>query len=117
MGAQSVTGAGSGDSRKLTTTELAILANAPSILVSGVIRSVEGVPSSPPSSPSAMVVFPTPFPGMDYNVFLTTKNGGAAYVTLMDEDDDGNFSGFSVAAETECDVMYMVTKIGFRPNF
>lgn len=59
MGASSVTGSGSGGSNKLTTTELAILANGPSILIAGTILDVDGGVSSPPST-SGTVRFATP---------------------------------------------------------
>lgn len=123
MGASSVTGvSGSGTSGKLTTNELSQLANGPSILIAGVATTNEGFgsPSSPPSYTAGTIVFPKPLPGNGngnpgslYCVILTTISGGYAYVTDMTEDDD-NFIGFSFNCESECDVMYIVTKIGIR---
>ncbi len=116
MGATSVTGVGSGTSRKLTTNELSVLANGPSIIFTGLVEATEGV-SSPPT-PANFVDFPYPLAGgMDqYVVMLTTINAGSAHVADRDEDDDGNFTGFTFVAESEGTVMYLVAKIGQRPN-
>lgn len=130
MGASSVTGvSGTGTSGKLTTNELSQLANGPSILIAGIASTGTGgdPESSPPSDPTGTVTFPRPLPGNGngdpgscYCVILTTLNGGYAYVTDMDDQDldgdevDDHFTGFSFIAEEECDVMYIVTKIGIR---
>lgn len=131
MGASSVTGvSGAGTSGKLTTNELSQLANGPTILISG-IASTTYSDSSPSSSPpmynSGTVVFPKPLPGNGngdpascYCVIITTINGGYAYIIDLDDQDldgddvDDHFTGFSFTAESECDVMYIVTKIGIR---
>ena len=119
--ATSVTGvSGAGTSGKYTTTELAILANGPSIFFTGIIE-VDGSSSSPPSSPPSStntLVFPYALVGgaEHYVVLLTTLNGGAAYVTDTDEDSDGNFIGFSLIAEADCSVMYLVANAGIRPT-
>lgn len=117
MGASSVTGTGLGTSGKFTTTELAILANGPNILITGVVES-EDNNSSPPSSGNN-IVFPEPLEGgaENYVVLLTTQNGGYAYISENDEDDDGNFTGFSFMTESECTLMYLVAKIGVKSKF
>jgi hypothetical protein len=111
----SVTGQGLGAAGKFTTTELSILANAPSIIFSGITETT-GLMSPPVSTNN--VVFPYPLPGgMDkYVVLLTTINGGVVYVSDRDEDDDGNFTGFSFVSESDGDVMYLVAKVGVRPQ-
>ena len=116
MGSTSVTGQGSGPSRKPTTNELAIYNNAPAIIFAG-YTNVEPT-GSPPSTPINGVTFPYPLEGGpdNYVVILTSLNGGAVYVVSREEDDDGNFTGFLAAGENECDVMYIVTKVGVRPN-
>ena len=115
MAASSVTGKGIGASDKPTSKELATIGNGPSILIAGTIES-EGGMSSPPSS-SNTVVFPNALPGAasKYIVILTTLNGGYAYVTHKDET-DGNFVGFDFVTEADCTLMYIVTKIGSKPN-
>lgn len=114
MSATSVSGRGAGDSGKLTTTGLAILANGPAIFYSG-LAAAETTPTSPPSF-AGSVTFARPLPGAvdDYVVLLTTINGGAAYVSHLSESAD-NFTGFTFVAETECDVMYLVVSSGIRP--
>ncbi len=117
MGASSVSGKGSGNSAKLTTTELAILANGPSILIAGSVQ-VNGSNGSPPTSPptsGAIVKFPTPFEGSsdDYVVILTAQNSTDTYVSSMNEV-NGNFSGFNVVTGYDCEVMYIVTRKGIR---
>ena len=104
-------------SNKPTTTELAIYANAPSILVAGYVNSEGGI-VSPPSESSNIVRFAASLPGpaSEYIVMLTTISGGSAYVAAMLEDDDDNFSGFMVVSEEACDVMFIVTKVGMRPR-
>lgn len=116
MGASSVTGTGVGASNKLTTTELATLANGPSIYLTGYVES-EDISLSPPSTGNT-IVFPKALEGSadEFVVMLTTLNGGYAYVTDTDEDDDGNFSGFSFATEAECSLMYLIAKVGIRPT-
>lgn len=116
MGATSPTGvSGSGDTGKFTTKELAILANAPSILFTGIVHGE--VVASPPANLTE-VTFPYPLPGGEdnYVVMLTTISGGSAYVIDRDEDEDGNFVSFTLAVESECDVMYLVARVGSRPN-
>lgn len=111
MGASSVTGTGSGATNQPTIKDLS---RGPRVVLTGIIPTVvdEDLISSPPTSGTA-VTFPYALegPASSYCVFLTTKNGGHAYVISMQEE-DGNFTGFSLVAETECDVMYMVTTIG-----
>lgn len=123
MGASSVTGTGLGSSDKATVNDLSRWANGPTIFLSGIVETVESDVLSPPT-PVATVTLPTPLPGLgeDYVVILTTLSGGAAYVWDMDDDDldgdneDDHFVGFSIASESECDVMYLVTKVGQRAN-
>lgn len=115
MSATSVTGKGLGKSAKLTTNELATLANGPSIIFTG-ITNVVSVISSPPSI-STSVTFPYPLPGGadKYVVLLTTINGGNAYIATRTES-NGNFTGFIAVADTDCTVMYLVAKVGSRPQ-
>lgn len=120
MTASSVTGRGQGASDKLTTKELAALAVGPSIYAAGVVAGTTIASSPPPDdgTTSGRVTFPTPLPGGSdqYVILLTSLNGGAAYVAVMNDDDDGNFASFIVSVETDSDVMYLVVKKGFRPN-
>ena len=116
MSATSVTGVGPGASNKPTTNELSALANGPSIIFTGIVASEDTV-SSPPIATNT-VSFPYALEGGadNYVVMLTTINGGAVYVSDRDEDDDDNFTGFSFVTEAECDVMYLVSKVGIKPN-
>lgn len=116
MAAESVTGVGQGASNKLTTKELAILANGPSIFLSGYASSVTIEESSPPSVGNT-VTFPQPLTGShdNYVVLLTTINGGDAYVNVMTNNSDSNFISFFFITEFECDVMYIVASVGIRP--
>jgi len=117
MTAHSVTGKGPGSSNKPTSKELAMLANGPAILIAGTAEINGGI-TSPPSSSNNTIVFPKALPGgsENYVVILTTLNGGYVYISDLDEDADGNFSGFSAIAESECTLMYMVSKVGVRPT-
>lgn len=117
MAGTSITGTGPGSCGKFTTTQLAILANAPSILIAQYAESVE-IPLVSPASFGNTVIFPLPLTGLasNYIVNLTTINGGNAYVVTMNEE-DGNFIGFSFMAETECLVMYQVVNVGIKPIF
>jgi hypothetical protein len=116
MAATTSQGTGHGSANKETVTELSILANGPVIMFSGIVESVESL-ASPPADTNT-IVFPYPLAGgMDkYVVLLTTINGGMAYVADRDEDSDGNFTGFTFVAEAECSVMYLVAKVGTKPN-
>lgn len=116
MGASSVTGKGTGSSKKVTTKELSALANGPVIMISGVVESLEVI-TSPPSNGNT-VVFPKPLAGGadQYNVFLTTQNGGSAYVVEKTENGNGEFTGFEFVTTAECTLMYMVVKNGIRPT-
>lgn len=119
MGASTVTGKGIGSSNKPTVKDLAIAANGPVIHLSGIIASA-GMTLSPPSSPPSTLstlTFPYPLTGSsaDYVVMLTTLNGGYAYVSDLDENDDGDFTGFSFVTEAECDLMYMIVSCGIKP--
>ncbi len=115
MGASSVTGTGVGASNKYTQRDLAILANGPSILITG--RALVEGNLSPPSN-TGSVTFNTPLDGNsdNYVVMVTSINGGGAYIIDFDNNDDDNFSGFSfgVDSEEETEVMYMVAKIGVK---
>lgn len=117
MTASSVTGTGLGDAGKPTTNQLSILSNGPSIIFSGVVETVEGI-ASPPDIAANTVVFPYTLPGgaEKYVILLTTLNGGSAYLSSINEDEDGTVHGFSVQSEAEGTVMYMVTKAGTRPR-
>lgn len=115
MSATSVTGQGVGEAGKITMRELSILANGPAIFYTDTVE-IADVGSSPPSA-SNFVVFPAPLPnGADnYVVILTTQNAGSAYVTSMDENDDGDFIGFHLVGDTDGTVMYLVASKGSRP--
>lgn len=116
MTASSVTGKGLGASKKITTKELSTLANGPVIMISGVAESVE-TNVSPPANGN-IVKFPKPLVGGadQYNVFLTTQNGGVAYIVDKIENGSGEFTGFGFITTAECTVMYMVVKNGIRPT-
>lgn len=115
MGATSVTGKGTGDSDKATTKQLSALANGPSILISGISHSEEQ-PVSPVAF-GATITFPNVLPGgaENYVVLLTAFGGLDLYLADKDEV-DGNFSGFTYYVDSECDVMYIVCKVGIRPS-
>ena len=122
MGATTATGteAGPGASNKPTTTELAIQANGPKIVFTGIVDSSGGGESPPSSPPAATNTVSFPYSligGMDkYVILLTSVNGGDAYVSDRDEDEDGNFIGFSFVSEVEGLVMYLVAEVGVKPN-
>lgn len=116
MGAYSVTGVGKGAAEKRTTTELAVLANAPAILLTGRDDAVE-LPVSP-SGYGNTVIFPKPLPGLaaDYVVMLTAVSANTASI-LQFHESGGNFIGFTyLLGEFEGSVMYMIAKIGVRPD-
>lgn len=118
MGAQSVTGTGLGSAGKLTTKELAILANAPSILVAGRIDvDAEDAITSPPSTTNTVFLNP-PLPGgnENYVVIVTGLNTGATYIGAMFDNDDGDFYKFVIFSEGEGTCMYLVTKAGSRQS-
>ena len=126
MGASSVTGvSGPGVSGKATTNELSQWANGPSILIADIVSADGNIGISPPSSPpaaGATVVFAKPLEGTSDNfiVILTPIGGTGAFVgNLLDDDLDGDsiddhFIGFTINAESDCDVMYIVLKKGQR---
>lgn len=116
MSASSVTGSGVGASRKPTSNELAILANGPNIIFTGLIEATDGIASPPITLASVVFNYPLPGGADNYVVLLTTINAGYAYVADRDEDGEGNFTGFSVIAEEDGTVMYLVAKVGQRPN-
>lgn len=115
MAGTSVTGKGPGDSGKLTTDQLAIFANGPSILIAGTVEVDSGL-SSPPASGMGTVVFPKVLPGPvdDYVVILTGIGTGAVQVVVKNENGLGEFIGFTATAEDEGTAMYIVSKIGVR---
>lgn len=118
MGAQSVTGTGFGASNKLTTKELSSLANGPSILVAGSVELADDLlPISPPT-PAATVTLTNPLPGSheNYVVIITSLNSGMVFVSDMSDNDDNNFSEFTVMGEAEGSCMYLITKAGTRPT-
>lgn len=114
MGASSVTGSGEGSAGTITGKELAILANGPSIIFTGIAEAVDSNMSPP--SVSNTVVFPYPLAGEadDYVVMLTSLNAGSVYISDRDESDT-HFTGFSFVAEAEGYVMYLVAKVGMKP--
>lgn len=120
MAAQTTEGTGNGSVENVTTHNLSKVNNGPSILIAGVVSAAELL-SSPPAIGNT-VTFQVPLPGLgeEHCVILTTLNGGYAYVTDMDDQDldedneDDHFTGFSFYTESECDVMYIVTKVGAK---
>jgi len=117
MGASSVTGTGLGECGKPTLNDLAILANGPSILVTGRFELDEDFLVNPPSPTGTLTLNP-PLPGSytNYVVQITGINTGWVYIAQMSNDDDGNFEEFRVIGETEGDCMYVITKVGVRPT-
>lgn len=115
MAATSITGKGLGLCNKATLKDLSLAANGPTIHFAGVVASDDLV-TSPPTTGNT-IAFPYPLSGgsENYVVMLTTLNGGYAYVTDLDENGDGDFSGFSFATEAECDLMYTVIDCGMKP--
>lgn len=116
--AQSVTGTGLGSAGKVTSKELAILANAPSILVAGRVDIEESDAVSSPPSPTNTVTFETPLPGSssNYVVIVTGLNTGLVYVGAMQNNSDGDFYRFVLLSENAGTCMYFVVKAGARPN-
>ena len=117
MGASSVTGVGPGASNKLTGKDLAILANGPAILMSGKATLILDEEVASPPTYVYSVTFPEPLSGgFDaYNVMLTVEGGDVPAISA-NEDDDSNFTGFTLTSEEEVDVMYMVVRNGFRAS-
>jgi len=124
MSISSITGvSGRGATQQPTTNDLSRWANGPQIILTGVVETAENDAFSPPT-PSATVTLPIPQPGLgeDYVVILTTINGEHAYIIDMDDDDldddeeDDHFVGFTLLSDVECQVMYLVTKVGIRPQ-
>lgn len=122
MGTTSVSGKGNGNSKKLSLKDLSLmLSNGPYVIFAGTSTPTQGG-SSPPSSPPMAVIGEVIFPyvleggSSNYSVLLTTKNSGYAYTTSLNEDDDGNFTGFDYRVSSGGDVMYMVVKNGVRPK-
>ncbi len=110
MAASSVTGRGNGASKKPTAKELS---SGPILLITGIVHAEE-MPVSPGSIGGGEVVFNTPLPGKanGYIVTITSLNGGYSYVTALNENSNGDFTGFEFITESECEVMYMVASIG-----
>lgn len=108
MGAYSVTGVGVGSSQDHPNNTL-------NIAVAGYLTAVTTLNTSP-STNGGTVRFPYPLQNSpnEYTVILTSLNGGAAYVSSLDEIDD-RFIGFSVITSYPCQVMYIVVKNGFKP--
>lgn len=117
MGAQSATGKGKGSANKPSLKELGVLNNAPSILVAGRADLAEGGVTSPPS-PNATVYLPNPLPGSpeNYVVLITGLNATGLHVGTMHENSNGDFDYFTVYADDEGTVMYIVCKAGTKPN-
>lgn len=115
MGASSVTGvSGPGVSGKATLNQLSVLANGPSILLSG---AAEAETPLSPDGFGGSVTFPQPLAGAasGYVVILTSENAGSAQVIGKSES-GGNFVGFAFAADSEGEVNYIVAKKGIRAN-
>lgn len=116
MGATSVTGKGQGASDKPTLADLAIAANGPTIMIADIhTLTSEGI-TSPPSV-NTTVRFPPLAGGADkYVVSLTTHGGGSVFINEFIENDNGDFIGFSVVAESEGFLHYLVVKKGYKPS-
>jgi hypothetical protein len=114
---QSVTGTGLGSSGQVTSKELAMMANGPTIFVAERIELEEDFMVNPPA-PTATVTFPEALTGSytNYTVLVTGINTGAIYIASMDDNDDDNFSGFRVIGESEGTCMYTVIKTGLKPK-
>jgi len=114
MAGTSVTGTGTGASRKLSINELNSI---PLILVAGRME-VDDSLGSPPSDGLGTVTFRNPLPGppSNYVVILTGIGTGAVQVAAMIPDDDGNFAGFIAVGESEGTAMYIVTRVGGYNN-
>lgn len=117
MGASSVTGKGHGSAHKSfkpTLVGLNAISNGPNVCIAGYAESGVSDGSSPATG--NLIVFSQPLPGNsdNYVVLITTLNGGHGYVTDMDENENGDFVGFTFITEAECTIMYMITKVGKR---
>lgn len=110
MGASSATGKGNGASNKPGIVQLQEFSNSV-ILAAGYAEGSEVV-ASPPGF-NNLVEFDVPLEGPSdrYVVMVTTLNGGYAYVSTMQENDDGNFYRFGVVVEADCNFMYLVAKV------
>jgi len=113
---QSVTGVGLGACNKFTTKELAILANGPSIMLSGRAEATESIEINPPMTAITVTFSPLPGSHTNYNVVITGINTGHVYVATMTDDDDGNFSEFTAITESEGTCMYVIINNGIRPT-
>lgn len=115
MSATSITGKGLGLCGKATLKDLSLAANGPIIYFSGLVTA--GNLATSPSSIGNNINFVYPLSGGSHNyvVILTTVNGGYAYINELNEDDNGDFSGFSFITEAECDLMYIVASRGTKP--
>lgn len=125
MGASSTTGvSGVGDSNQATTKDLSRWELGPQILLAGIATSIELDASASPPSYGGTVILPEPLLGLgeEHVVLLTTLNGGAAYIVDMNDEDldgddeDDHFTEFTFRTDSDCDVMYIVTKVGIRPD-
>jgi len=112
-----VTGVGLGNSRKVSTKELAPLANGPHILVVGRAELEEDLMVNPPV-PTATIVLSTPLPYVyqNYVVLITGLNTGTIYIASLTNDDDNKFSEFRVIGESEGTCMYMILSNGLIPT-
>lgn len=115
MSATSATGTGNGSVRQTSTSELLTNFNSPPNIIFANSIEVTNSLSSPPSSQNT-VTFPYTLQGgaNNYVVILTTLNAGYAYVSSVEENSDGEFTGFTAIAESEGTLMYMVVKKGSR---
>lgn len=117
MGATSVEGvSGAGSVKdKRPHKEDQLLWNSPAILISGRVSVEEEIDITSPPTFGAVVRFPEPFLGSsDDYVVIITPFGTGSYLHTMDENADNNFIGFTVLGEGATQVMYLVTKAGFR---
>lgn len=116
MVAASVTGRGTGGVVDKSNHSLTAISDGPSIILAGIVTVLDDH-SSPPS-PTNIVEFPFSLIGgsENYVVILTGIGTGSSYVAVKSEDGNGNFSGFTIVADNEGDVQYIVATTGIKPK-
>lgn len=116
MAATSVTGTGLGDADKPSVGDLAVLAQGPCVVFSGIVEVIDGaIPS--PGHPGNTVRLPIPLPGGadNYIVILTPIGENDVYFYGFGEN-DGDVTSFVVVGIDEGEVMFSVIRKGFRPS-
>lgn len=113
----SVTGAGHGAANKPRASEIAAAFTGPAVYFVGAVDSQTSIPPSSPPTGNNHVVLPEPLPGPtdNYAIFVTTSDGGGyAYVTDVQDDDNGNLISFDFITQAPGTAWFMVVKKGFR---